>query len=90
MQGNVKAGCKLGFLSALHFFHGVPKSFPVSVFRRGVGGQQNFGTDYAALTGIIVVLAVVFAVELLAGTVGSCGNGRLSSAAFDLGDMKMK
>ena len=55
-----------------------------------MGGQQDFGTDYAALTGIIVVLAVVFTVELFAGTVGGCGNGRLSGAALDLGDMKMK
>ena len=90
LQGNVKAICKLGFLSPLHFLHGVPKGFPVCVLRRGVGGQQDFGTDHAALAGVVAVLAVVVAVELFAGTVGGCGNGGLSGAAFDLGDMKMK
>ena len=90
LQGNVKAVCKLGFLSALHFLYGVPKSFPVCVLWRDMGWQQNFRTDYTALTGIIAVLAVVFAVELFTGTVGGCGNGGLSSTSLDLGDMKMK
>ena len=89
LQGNVKAVCKLGFLSTLHFLHGVPKGFPVCVFRGRVGGQKDFGTDYAALAGVVTVLAVVVAMELLAGTVGSCANGGLSGAALDLGDMEM-
>ena len=90
LQGNIKAVCKLGFLSTLRFFHGVPERFPVSVFRRGVGGQQDFRTDHAALAGVVAVLAVVFTVELFAGTVGGCRNGGLSGATFDLSDMKMK
>ena len=90
LQGNVKAVCKLGFLSAFHFLHGVPECCSVSVFRRGVGGQQNFGTNYTALAGVVTVLAVVFAVELFAGTVGGSSHGGLSGAALDLGDMKMK
>ena len=90
LQGNVKAVCKLGFLSTLHFFYGVPERFPVSVLRRSVGWQQNFGTDYTTLTGVVAILTVVFTVELFSGTVGGCGNGRLSGAALDLGDMKMK
>ena len=55
-----------------------------------MGRQQDFRTDHAALFGVVAVLAVVFAVELFAGTVGSSGNGRLSGATLDLGDMKMK
>ena len=90
LQGNVKAVCKLGFLSTLHFLNSVPECFPVCVLLRSVGGQQNFRTDYTALAGVVAVLAVVFAVELFAGTVGGCGNGGLSGAALDLGDMKMK
>ena len=90
LQGNVKAVCKLGFLSPLHFLHGVPKGFPVCVLRRGMGGQQNFRTDHTALAGVVAVLAVVFAVEFFAGTVGGCGNGRLPGTTLDLGDMKMK
>ena len=55
-----------------------------------MGWQQNFGTDYTTLTGVVAVLTVVFAVELFSGTVGGCGNGRLPGAALDLGDVKMK
>ena len=90
LQGNVKAICKLGFLSTLHFLHGIPKGFPVCVLRRSVSGQQDFGTDHAALTGVVAVLPVVFAVELLTGTVSGCGNGGLSGTSLDLGHMKMK
>ena len=42
------------------------------------------------IIGGIAVLAIVFAVELFAGTVGGCGNGGLSGTTLDLGDMKMK
>ena len=55
-----------------------------------MGRQQDFRTDYTALFGVVAVLAVVFAVELFAGTVGGCGNGGLSGAALDLGDMEME
>jgi len=46
--------------------------------------------DNTALSGVVAVLAVIIRMELFAGTVGSSGNGRLSSAALDLGCMKMK
>lgn len=55
-----------------------------------MNSRFSFRTDYTALAGVVAVLAVVFAVELFAGTVGGCGNGGLSGAALDLGDMKMK
>ena len=55
-----------------------------------MGGQQDFRTDHAAFAGVVVVLAVIVAVELFAGTVGGCGNGGLSGASLDLGDMEMK
>ena len=57
---------------------------------RIVGGQQNFGTDHTAFMGVVAVLAVEFAVVFFAGTISDYGNGRLSGAALDLGDMKMK
>ena len=34
LQGNVKAVCKLGFLAALSFLHGVPEGGPVLVLGR--------------------------------------------------------
>ena len=89
LQGNVKVVCKLDVLPPLHFLHGLPKSFPVSVFQGSLRRQQDFGTDYAAFMGVIDVLTVVFTVELFAGTVGGCGNGGLSGAAFDLSNMEM-
>ena len=90
LQGNVKTVCKLGFLSALNFLHGVPECFPVRERGRGLGRQQDFRTDHAALGGVVAVLAVILAVQLFAGTVGGCRNGGLSGATFDLSDMKMK
>ena len=36
LQGNIKAVCKLCFLSALDFLHGVPEHFAVCVLWRGV------------------------------------------------------
>jgi len=90
LQGNVKAVCKLCFLSALSFFHGVPERFAVCVFRRCVGRQQDFRADHAALAGVVAVLAIVFAVQFLPGAIGGSSHGRLSGAALDLGYMKMK
>lgn len=55
--------------------------------QNGVGPGEKAGNKVA---GVVAVLAVVFAVELFAGTIGGCGNGGLSGAALDLGDMKMK
>ena len=54
-----------------------------------MGRQQDFGTDHAALFGVVAVLAVVFTVQLLAGAIGSRRNSGLSCAAFDLCNMKM-
>ena len=54
-----------------------------------MGRQQDFGTDYAALFGVVTVLAVVFAVQLLAGAIGGRCNGGLSCAALDLCHMEM-
>ena len=54
-----------------------------------MGRQQDFGTDYTTLVGVIAVLAVVFAVQLLTGTVGGRCNDGLSCAALDLVNVKM-
>ena len=70
LQGNVKTVCKLGFLPTLGFLYGVPEGFPVCILRRGMGRQQDFGTDHAALAGVVAVLTVILAVQLFAGTVG--------------------
>ena len=89
LQGNIKAVCKLGFLSALHFFNGVPKGFPVYVLWWSMGWQKDFRTDHAALAGVVAVLTVILAVQLFAGAIGGSSHGRLSGAALDLGYMKM-
>ena len=62
LQSNVKAVCKLRFLAALGFLDRVPEGFTVCVLRWGMGRQQDFGTDHAALFGVVAVLAVVFTV----------------------------
>ena len=54
-----------------------------------MGWQQDFGTDHAALLGVVAVLAVVFAVQLFTGAIGGRRNGGLSCAALDLCDMEM-
>ena len=54
-----------------------------------MGWQKDFGTDYTALVGVVAVLAVIFAVQFLAGAIGGRCDGRLSCAAFDLVNMKM-
>ena len=89
LQGNVKAVCKLGFFPALGFLYGVPEDFPICIFLRGMRRQQDFGTDHAALAGVVAVLAVILAVQLFAGAVGGGCHNRLSGAAFDLCHMKM-
>ena len=90
LQGNVKTVCKLGFLPALGLLYGVPEGLPVCIFRRGLGRQQDFGTDHAALAGVVAVLAVILAVQLFAGAVGGGCHNRLPGAAFDLRYMKME
>ena len=90
LQGNVKTVCKLGFLPVLGLLYGIPKGFPVCIFWRGMRRQQDFGTDHAALAGVVAVLAVILAVQLFAGAVGGgCHNG-LPGASFDLRYMKME
>ena len=90
LQGNVKTICKLGSLSTFHFLHGVPECFPVRERGRGLGRQQDFRTDHAALAGVVAVLAVILAVQLFAGAIGGSSHGRLSGAALDLGYVKME
>ena len=90
LQGNVKTVGKLRFLPALSFLYGVPERFAGCVFRRCVGRQQDFRADHAALAGVVAVLAIVFAVQFLPGSIGGSSHGRLPCAAFDLGYMKMK
>ena len=90
LQGNIEAVCELCLLPALSFLHGVPERFPVCVLWRSVGWQQDFGADHAAFSGVVAVLAVVFAVQLFPGTVGGSSHGRLPRAALDLRHMKMK
>ena len=51
--------------------------------------QQDFSADNTALVGVVAVLAVILAVQLLAGTIGGRCDGRLPCAAFDLVNMKM-
>ena len=53
-----------------------------------MGRQQNFRTDYAALFGVVAILAVIFAVQLFAGAIGGRRNGGLS-CALDLCHMEM-
>lgn len=74
----------------LCFFYRVPKYLPVCVLCRGVSGQEYFRTDHAALVGVVAVLAVICAVELLPGAVGGCGDGGLTGAPLDLRGMEMK
>ena len=90
LQGNVKAVRKLRFLATLGFFDRIPESFSVCILRRCMGWQKDFRTDYAALAGVVAVLAVVFAVQLFPGAVGGSSHGRLPRAALDLGYMKME
>ena len=54
-----------------------------------MGRQQDFRTDDAFLSGVVAVLAVVFAVQLFAGAIGGRRNSGLSCTALDLCDMKM-
>ena len=89
LQGNVKTICKLCFGVFLDLLHGIPEGFPVYILRRSVRWQQDFRTDHAALAGVVAVLAVILAVQLFAGAIGGSSHGRLSSAALDLGYMKM-
>ena len=70
LQGNIKATCKLGFGVFLNILHGVPECFPICLLRWGMGRQQDFSADHAALAGVVAVLAVVFTVQLLAGAIG--------------------
>ena len=86
LQGNIKAVSKLRFRVLLHLFHRIPQGRPVLVFQRGMGRQQNFGTDHAALAGVVAVLAVVITVKTLPGSVGCAGNGALTGAALYLCD----
>ena len=86
LQSNIKAVSKLRFLVFLYLFHRIPQGRPVLVFQRGMGRQQNFGTDHAALAGVVTVLAVVITVKTLPGPVSCGGNGALSGAASDLAD----
>ena len=90
LQGNVKAICKLGFLSALGFLHGIPERFTVCILWRRVRWQQDFRTDHTAFAGIVADLAVILTVQLFPGTVGGSSHGRLPRAALDLRHMKMK
>ena len=62
----------------------------VCVFRRCVGRQKDFRADHAAFSGVVAVLAVVFAVQLFPDTVRGSSHGRLPRAALDLRYMKMK
>ena len=54
-----------------------------------MGRQQDFGADDTALVGVVAVLSVILAVQLLAGAIGSRCDGGLSCAAFDLVNMEM-
>ena len=89
LQGNLEAACKLGFLSALGFFHSVPEKFTVCVLWRSMGRQQDFRTDRIALVGVAAVLAVILAVQLFPGATGRSSHGSLSGAALDPGHVKM-
>ena len=54
-----------------------------------MGRQKNFGTDHAALSGVVVIFSVVIAVKPLPGPVSGGGNGALPGASFNLIDGKM-
>ena len=83
LQGDVVAVGKLGLRVFLRPLHGVPKRLPVCKFLRRMGWQQDFGTDHAALAGVIHVAAVVITVQLFPGAVGRGGNSRLPRGAAD-------
>ena len=51
--------------------------------------QQDFCADDTTLVGVVAVLAVIFAVQLFAGTIGGRCDGGLTCAAFDLVYMEM-
>ena len=54
-----------------------------------MGRQKDFCVNHSALVGVVTVLAVIFAVQLLAGAIGGRCDDRLSCAAFDLVNMEM-
>ena len=54
-----------------------------------MGRQKDFCINYAALVGVVAVLAVILAVQFFACSVGSGCNNRLPLAAFDLIYMDM-
>ena len=90
LQGNVKAVCKLGVLSTLGFFHGIPQGLTVCKFRGSMGRQENVGADHAALSGVVAVLAVILAIQSLPGSVGGRSDSGLSCASLSLRDAQMK
>ena len=54
-----------------------------------MGRQKDFCINNATLVGVVAVLAVIFAVQFFACSVGGRGNNRLTFTAFDLIYMEM-
>ena len=74
LQGNVEAVSKLGILSPLRFFHGVPERGPVLVLGGGVIRENDFRENYSALLCVVAKLSVVVAVQFLPGPISCAGN----------------
>ena len=54
-----------------------------------MGRLKDFCINYAALVGVVAVLAVILAVQFFSCSVGSRCDGGLTFAAFDLIYMEM-
>ena len=64
--------CKLGVLSTLGFFHGVPQGLAVCVFWRCMGRQENGRADHAALSGVVAVATISIITPIILDILFSC------------------
>ena len=89
LQGDIEAVCKLSFLVPLRVLDRVPQCRSILILGRSVIWQKYFRINHAPFPCIVAVLAVVIAVELFAGAVGSRGNSALTGAPLDLLNAEM-